>query len=446
MMRPPRRRSAPARSCASCDRAAASAQRRAPPTPSCPARPSPASPPRTACRPQRWPPPTASPEQRFVDRRDDAAGPGVRAPRPQRATPAPAAAAGRACEHAAAGGHLVTPGETLSGIAAATASSTSALAAANGLVRPAFVIAGTRCGSRVGGQRPRPAAVERSAPVARGQRRAPRGARRDAVRDRRRQRPLDQPRSPAPTASRRPAFVIAGTRLRIPAASRRRAAAPPAGDRRAAARWAATSIRPGDTLSALAARSGVPRRADGRDERPASPTRLLIGAAAEAADGLARSWPRAPAAAPRRSQPRWRPAAPRTRSRAAQRRRRSPRSPPSHGVPGSLAAAIAWQESGFNNAMVSSANARGVMQVMPGTWAWVQRNLASARSTRTRPTDNVHAGSLYLGQLLRDDRRRPGARRGRLLPGPVVGAARRDVPRDAALREQRPRARGRFGG
>ncbi len=36
-----------------------------------------------------------------------------------------------------------------------------------------------------------------------------------------------------------------------------------------------------------------------------------------------------------------------------------------NGVPGSLAAAIAWQESGFNNAMVSAANARGVMQVMP---------------------------------------------------------------------------------
>ncbi len=43
-----------------------------------------------------------------------------------------------------------------------------------------------------------------------------------------------------------------------------------------------------------------------------------------------------------------------------------------HGVPPSLAAAIAWQESGFNNSMVSSANARGVMQVMPGTWSWVQ--------------------------------------------------------------------------
>src|SRR3712207_7957109 len=36
-----------------------------------------------------------------------------------------------------------------------------------------------------------------------------------------------------------------------------------------------------------------------------------------------------------------------------------------HGAPGSLATAIAWQESGFNNGMLSSANARGIMQVLP---------------------------------------------------------------------------------
>jgi soluble lytic murein transglycosylase-like protein len=73
-----------------------------------------------------------------------------------------------------------------------------------------------------------------------------------------------------------------------------------------------------------------------------------------------------------------------------------------HGAPGSLAAAIAWQESGFNNGVVSSANARGVMQVMPGTWDWVQSNLASAPLSPTSPEDNVRAGSLYLARLLRD--------------------------------------------
>jgi N-acetylmuramoyl-L-alanine amidase len=74
-----------------------------------------------------------------------------------------------------------------------------------------------------------------------------------------------------------------------------------------------------------------------------------------------------------------------------------------HGVSPSLAAAIAWQESGFNNGMVSPANARGVMQVMPGTWDYVQQNLAGGRQLDPNSAhDNVHAGVLYLKRLLTD--------------------------------------------
>ena len=72
-----------------------------------------------------------------------------------------------------------------------------------------------------------------------------------------------------------------------------------------------------------------------------------------------------------------------------------------HGVPSSLASAIAWQESGFNNSMVSSANARGVMQVMPGTWDWVEQNLSGPLDPSSA-ADNVKAGTLYLRQLLND--------------------------------------------
>jgi len=71
-----------------------------------------------------------------------------------------------------------------------------------------------------------------------------------------------------------------------------------------------------------------------------------------------------------------------------------------HGVSPSLATAIAYQESGFNNAMVSSANARGVMQVMPGTWDYVQQNLAQRELNPNSAHDNVTAGVLYLRQLL----------------------------------------------
>jgi N-acetylmuramoyl-L-alanine amidase len=74
-----------------------------------------------------------------------------------------------------------------------------------------------------------------------------------------------------------------------------------------------------------------------------------------------------------------------------------------HGVSPSLATAIAWQESGFNNGMVSGANARGIMQVMPGTWDYVQQNLAGGRPLDPNSaTDNVHAGVMYLKRLLTD--------------------------------------------
>jgi len=71
-----------------------------------------------------------------------------------------------------------------------------------------------------------------------------------------------------------------------------------------------------------------------------------------------------------------------------------------NGVSPSLASAIAWQESGFNNNMVSSANARGVMQVMPGTWNYVQQNLATRPLDPNSAHDNVTAGVLYLKSLL----------------------------------------------
>jgi soluble lytic murein transglycosylase-like protein len=72
-----------------------------------------------------------------------------------------------------------------------------------------------------------------------------------------------------------------------------------------------------------------------------------------------------------------------------------------HGAPSSLATAIAWQESGFNNAMLSGANARGVMQILPGTWQWVQANLSRTRLNPDSAEDNVRAGSLYLADLMR---------------------------------------------
>jgi len=73
-----------------------------------------------------------------------------------------------------------------------------------------------------------------------------------------------------------------------------------------------------------------------------------------------------------------------------------------HSTTPSLAAGVAYQESGFNNSAVSSAGARGVMQIMPGTWRFIQENLTPTVTLNPNSTqDNVRAGVLYLDYLRR---------------------------------------------
>jgi soluble lytic murein transglycosylase-like protein len=72
-----------------------------------------------------------------------------------------------------------------------------------------------------------------------------------------------------------------------------------------------------------------------------------------------------------------------------------------NGVPPSLAQAIGYQESGFNNNEVSATGATGVMQIEPGTWNYVGQNLAGPPPLLpSSAADNVRAGSLLLHSLL----------------------------------------------
>jgi soluble lytic murein transglycosylase-like protein len=230
--------------------------------------------------------------------------------------------------------HTVAPGESLSSIAAADGLSVAALAAANGLPADAGLLAGATL------QIPAPGAAPGAA----------------------------APAAPAPAASAAPEALGSYT------------------------------VRPGDTLSGLAAGARVPvaqmayvngldpngvllagtviklptgAAAPARSSEPAPPAQVVVAAAPAPTAGRVSAGDIATVAG-------------------------------RNGVDAPLASAIAWQESGFNNGMVSSANARGVMQVMPGTWDWVQSNLAKRQLDPASPIDNVGAGVLYLGSLLRD--------------------------------------------
>jgi soluble lytic murein transglycosylase-like protein len=199
------------------------------------------------------------------------------------------------------------------------------------------------------------------------------------------------------------AHVVSGSTLKVPTVAEGAAALALAAPAPAAAVGAprpqgAYIVRPGDSLSALAAQTGVSvaQMAYMNGLKPTA--KLLIGTVLKLPSGApapAHAAQPAPAA-------RVVPNAPPVPTPGRLSADRVKQLAVEHGAPGSLAAAIAWQESGFNNAMVSPANARGVMQVMPGTWDWVQRNLAAAPLSPTSPEDNVRAGSLYLARLLRE--------------------------------------------
>jgi LysM repeat protein len=194
-------------------------------------------------------------------------------------------------------------------------------------------------------------------------------------------------------------LLVAGTRLSLPGAGAAPVAAPAPAESSAPAPQGAYKVRTGDTLASLAAQAGVSTSAmaamNGLDPNgvllEGTVLKLPSGAPAPAAASTpAPAETIVPNAAPVATPGRLSAADVQTIAAA-------------HGISPSLAAAIAWQESGFNNGMVSGANARGVMQVMPGTWDYVQRNLAGGQQLDPNSaTDNVHAGVMYLKRLLDD--------------------------------------------
>ena len=66
-----------------------------------------------------------------------------------------------------------------------------------------------------------------------------------------------------------------------------------------------------------------------------------------------------------------------------------------YGVDPTLARALAWMESGFQQDVVSSVGAIGVMQLLPETWEFVDVVLLGVRTPRTY-RGNVRAGVRYL--------------------------------------------------
>jgi len=239
--------------------------------------------------------------------------------------------------------HLVAPGETLTSVAATDGLSIARLAAANGLSPDAELTAGAtlRIPPRGGGRLTQPAG--------------------------------------APTAS-----VTSAPTASV-------ASAPTASVTTAPGTY---RVVRGDTLSAIAARHGV--SVDALAARNGlNPRGLLLAGARLSIPGSPATPASEPAAAPAPTPA----AAPRP---TAQRVSPSEvgRIAARHGVSPSLAEAIAAQESGFNNAEVSSTGATGVMQIEPETWRYIRGPLGARTLSPASARDNVRGGVVLLHALL----------------------------------------------
>lgn len=70
------------------------------------------------------------------------------------------------------------------------------------------------------------------------------------------------------------------------------------------------------------------------------------------------------------------------------------------GVPRALVFAVAWQESGWQQNVVSHAGAVGVMQLMPGTADWIGEAMLGHRVRISEARGNIEAGVRLLRHYL----------------------------------------------
>jgi hypothetical protein len=71
-----------------------------------------------------------------------------------------------------------------------------------------------------------------------------------------------------------------------------------------------------------------------------------------------------------------------------------------YSVDGDLMRAVAWMESGYQADVSSAAGAWGVMQIIPGTWRYVETQLIRSRVPRTL-SGNIRVGTALMRELLR---------------------------------------------
>jgi len=269
------------------------------------------------------------------------------------------------CAVAYAGEHVVSRGETLSEVAVRYGTTTGALARANRLSDPNLIVAGSSL--RI----PDGAAAAAGSPV--GATHTIRAG--ETLWD------LAQRFGSSVDALARangisnPNLVVAGTKIRI-SGGRSGAGAAVAGG-------ATHTVSAGETLSGIAARFGVSVEALARANGISNPNLVVAGTSLVVPGGGSST-----AATP----------GPVSGTEVGYLLEQEA---VANGVNPSLIKAMAYQESGWQQDVVSSAGAIGVMQVMPATARWVNKVLLGGTALNVRHAhDNIKMGVSYMRYLL----------------------------------------------
>jgi LysM repeat protein len=146
-------------------------------------------------------------------------------------------------------------------------------------------------------------------------------------------------------------------------------------------------IRPGDTLGGIAARHGISVSALAALNGIANPNRITVGKVLSLPGSLPSSGARTESYTPSAS----------SGDIATLLARHAAR----HGVSLSLARAIAWQESRWNQSARSHVGAVGVMQLMPATARWFGPAVLGRTVDPANLNDNIETGVAYLAWLMR---------------------------------------------
>jgi LysM repeat protein len=281
------------------------------------------------------------------------------------------------------GGYVVQPGDTLSGIAAANGISVRQLAAENGLSPSGVLVAGTTLNLSGSGSSSS-ASSATAAPVTASSAGGYLVQSGDTLSGIAAANGISVRQLAAENRLSPSGVLLAGSTLSLSGSG----SSSSASSAPATTSGGGYLVQPGDTLSGIAAADGISVRQLAADNGLDPSGVLLAGSTlsvpgSSASAGGAQPTPQMVSAAD-------------VGQVAAD-----------NGVPPSLAEAIGYQESGFNNDLVSSTGATGVMQIEPGTWNYIQRNLSGPLSP-VSAQDNIRGGVLLLRSLLQQTGGDPG--------------------------------------